>query len=44
MCTTCGCGQPFNIHGEKDIQEANRKYADLKLKFEAIKDKVKKKK
>ena len=43
MCTTCGCGQPFNKHQEKDIQAANRKYANPKIKFEAIKAKLKSK-
>jgi len=44
MCSTCGCGQPFNKHESKDIQAANRKYANPKIKFEAIKAKVRKKK
>jgi len=44
MCSTCGCGQPFNKHEAKDIQAANRKYANPKVRFEAIKAKVRKKK
>jgi len=43
MCSTCGCGQPFNKHESKDIQAANRKYANPKIKFEAIKAKLKSK-
>jgi hypothetical protein len=27
MCSTCGCGQPKNKHGEKTLAIANKKYA-----------------
>jgi len=43
MCSTCGCGQPFNKHGEKKISTTNQKYADPKIKFKASKPKTKKK-
>lgn len=31
MCLTCGCGQPFNKHGEKTLDAANEKYAPKPL-------------
>ena len=30
MCATCGCGQPKNKHGMKDLQTANKKFAAKK--------------
>lgn len=27
MCTTCGCKQPKNKHGEKTLAAANKKFA-----------------
>jgi hypothetical protein len=27
MCTTCGCGQPKNKHGMKNVAAANKKFA-----------------
>jgi hypothetical protein len=30
MCTTCGCQQPKNKHGEKTLAAANKKFAKKK--------------
>lgn len=27
MCSTCGCKQPKNKHGEKTVAAANKKFA-----------------
>lgn len=31
MCATCGCGQPKNKHGMKNVREANKKFAAKKV-------------
>jgi len=41
MCSTCGCGQPKNKHGEKTVADANQKYA-IKRIVEIKKKKSKK--